>query len=219
MRTLQSTHQNKWNYQKYELIRNWILQNIFQFSVKENFYNQTRLVVCKNTWRKKKEAIINSFIYRNFNYCLLTWHFRSGKFLNKIGQIQKRCLRITLNDNGSDYENLLKKSSQTTMNIKRIRILAIELFKTINNLNSPFLKKTVKVKVNARVWPNDYIVKTHSIAAYGDKFVTVPGPKIWSSLPENVKSESSYRRFKEYINTWFEPKYYCTYCKYFTRKT
>ena len=159
--------------------------------------------------KKEKGTIIISFIYSNFNYCPLVWHFC----------LCKRCLRIILNDNESDYETLLEKSSKTTMNTKRMRNLAIEIFKSINNLNSPFLKEMYKTKVNPVVWPNDIIVKTQNTATYGDKSLTVLGPKIWNSLPQNAKSESSYRMFKECINIWLGPMCYCTYCKYFTRKT
>ena len=37
--------------------------------------------------KKEKEAIINSFIYSNVNYCLLVWYFCSCKSSNKIEQI------------------------------------------------------------------------------------------------------------------------------------
>ena len=57
---------------------------------------------------KEMEILINSFIYSNFNYCPLVWHFRSCKSRAKIEKIHKRCLRMILNDNTSDYETLLE---------------------------------------------------------------------------------------------------------------
>ena len=84
--------------------------------------------------KNEKETIINSFIYSNFNYCPLVCYFCLCKSSNKIELIQKHCLRTALNNNESDYENLPEKSSKTTMNINRMRILVIEIFKTINNL-------------------------------------------------------------------------------------
>ena len=81
--------------------------------------------------------------------------------------------------------------------------LVIQIFKTVKNLSLPFLKEIFKTKVNSRVRPNDIIVKTQNTATYGDKSLTVLGPKIWNVFPEKVKSKSSYKRFKEYINTWF----------------
>ena len=42
------------------------------------------------------------------------------------------------NDYDSDHEALLKISGTSTMQIKRIKQLAIEIFKTVNNLNPKF---------------------------------------------------------------------------------
>ena len=47
--------------------------------------------------KKEREPITNIFIYSNFNYCSLVWHFCSCKPSNKIEQRQKRCLRTILN--------------------------------------------------------------------------------------------------------------------------
>ena len=73
------------------------------------------------------EILINSFIYSNFNYCPLVWHFSSCKSTAKIEKIQKRCLRIVLNDNTSDYQTLLDKSEKTSLEIKRLTNLATEI--------------------------------------------------------------------------------------------
>ena len=76
---------------------------------------------------------------------LLVWPFCLCKSPNEIKQIQKLCLIIS-NVNQSDYETLLGKSSKTTMNIKKgERDLATEIFKTINKLNPPSLKKMFKI--------------------------------------------------------------------------
>ena len=84
---------------------------------------------------KERIAMINSFFYSNFNYCPPVWHFCSCKFSQKTGKIQKHCLWEVLDDYESDYGNLIKKNGTTTMEIKRLRTLAIEIFKTINNIN------------------------------------------------------------------------------------
>ena len=47
---------------------------------------------------EERKILINSFIYANFNYCPLVWHFSSRKSINKIENIQKRALRFLLND-------------------------------------------------------------------------------------------------------------------------
>ena len=81
---------------------------------------------------EERKILINSFIYSNFNYCPLVWHFSSRKSVNKIENIQKRALRFLLNDYSSDYETLLKRTNKCTMEVKRLRLLALEIFKAFN---------------------------------------------------------------------------------------
>ena len=100
---------------------------------------------------KQMEILLNSFIYSNFNYCPLVWHFSSCKSTAKIEKIHKRSLKMLLNDNISDYNTLLDKGGKPSMEIKRLRILATEIFKTINNLNPVFMKNIFTSKVNAKV--------------------------------------------------------------------
>ena len=79
--------------------------------------------------KSEKVEIVNSFVYANFNYCPLVWHFSTCESIRKIEKIQKRQLRIVLDNYDSDYDVLLRKSRKVTMEIKRSRVLAIEIFK------------------------------------------------------------------------------------------
>ena len=56
----------------------------------------------------------------------------------------------------SDYETLLKISETPTMQIRRIKQLAIEIFKTnVNNLNLNFMKYIFTSKQDAWLRPQD----------------------------------------------------------------
>ena len=84
---------------------------------------------------KEKEVLVNSSIYSNFNYCPLVLTLSHKKLLDKIESVHKRALRFLLNDYVSSYEQLLEKSGKCNMNIRRLRILCIEIYKTLNDLN------------------------------------------------------------------------------------
>ena len=84
---------------------------------------------------KEKEILLNSFVYSNFNDCPLMWHFCSAKSVKTIEKIQERALRILYNDFSSDFEPNLNKSGKSTMEVKRLRTLALKVFKTLNNMN------------------------------------------------------------------------------------
>ena len=83
--------------------------------------------------QKELEVVLNSFIYSNFNDCLLVWHFSINKSIEKIENIHKRCLRLFFNDYKSDYKTLLDKSGKESMEIRRIKTLSIEILQAVNN--------------------------------------------------------------------------------------
>ena len=144
----------------------------------------------------------------------LVWHFCSCKSSQKTEKIKLRCLRIIYNDYSSDYQTLLKLSQKPSMEIKRIRNLALEIFKTKNDQNTSFMKSIFSAKLNARVRPNDILVKAHKSATFGDKILATLGFKIWNSLPQNRNAENSYVKFIEYIATWLGPKCKCNVCSF-----
>ena len=92
------------------------------------------------------------------------------------------------------------------MEIPRLRTLAVEIFKTLNEINPPLPKE------NAKVRQNDIIVKRINTSRFGTQSLRSLGPKIWNNLPSNIKSETSFLKFKEYIKTWLGPKCRCKVC-------
>ena len=103
----------------------------------------------------------------------------------------------------SDYRVLLDKSGKCTTEVKRLRTLALEVFKTLNNLNPVFLDEIF----NRTKWlthrPNNIQVNVHKTAKYGDKSFRTLEPHIWKSLLEHMKAETKFIKFREYINQWF----------------
>ena len=71
----------------------------------------------------------------NFNYCPLTWHFCGEKNTKKIEKIQERALWFIYRDYDSSYESLLLKSQLPSLKVRRLRAIALEAFKILNNLS------------------------------------------------------------------------------------
>ena len=44
------------------------------------------------------------------------------------------------------------------MNVKRMRNLASEMFKSVNNLNPPFMKEAFRAEINPTIQPSNTIV-------------------------------------------------------------
>ena len=72
------------------------------------------------------------------------------------------------------------------MKIRRIKTLAIEIFKTVNELKPHFMKTIFTSKTNSRVRPFDLLVKSRNTEKYGSKSLMALGPKIYNALPEKI---------------------------------
>ena len=73
---------------------------------------------------KEREILIESFVYSNFNYFPLVWHFCNQKSSQKVENLQKRALQYERfqNDYTSSYDDLLENSNKSTMTIQTMTI-------------------------------------------------------------------------------------------------
>ena len=62
----------------------------------------------------------------------------------------------------------IRISGTSTMQIKRIKKLAREIFKTVNDLNLNFMKNIFSSKQNARIRLHDLLTRSHGTATFGD---------------------------------------------------
>jgi hypothetical protein len=92
-----------------------------------------------------KLTIYHSFILSNFSFCPLSWHFCSEANTNKIEKIQERALRFIYNDYNSTYENLLIVSKLPTLKVRRLRTMAIEVYKILHQESPSYLHGAMKV--------------------------------------------------------------------------
>ena len=100
------------------------------------------------------------------------------------------------------------------MEVRRLRTLALETFKTLNDLNPASMKNILLKEKYQRETKTNYNYQTEMLSntemrvkgvldhisgmAYG----------IWNGQPEEIENETSYEMFREYLNTWNGPK--CT---------
>ena len=74
------------------------------------------------------------------------------------------------------------------------------------------MKDIFTPKLYPKVRPSDMVKHHNTITTYGAKSLKTLGPKIWHQLPGDIKSETSYTKFKEYIDSSFGPKCRCNVC-------
>ena len=82
------------------------------------------------------------------------------------------------------------------MEVKRLCTLALEIFKTLNNLNSDYMKEIFFKPINLTHRLFNIKVNQNSSTKHGQKSLKSLGHYIWNSLPIEIKEEINYEKFK-----------------------
>ena len=132
--------------------------------------------------------------------------FSKTTSLKKIENLQKIALRFLYNNYQLTYEELLDKANSSTMNVKRLSFLCVEIYKTINNLNPSFMKHIFELRETNRNVHEKYRlnlnIPNYNQVTFGKKSLRIFGPKIWNSLPYHIKSSKNLETFKTAIKNW-----------------
>ena len=110
--------------------------------------------------------MLNSFVYSNFNYCPLVWHFCSTKSVKKISKNYKNGL---LEYFTTTFPVILNKSGKSTMEKKRLRIVALEVLKTLNDMNPEYMNEIFQKTVFTTHKPLNLEVNENHKTRYGNK--------------------------------------------------
>ena len=102
------------------------------------------------------------------------------------------------------------------MNVSRLRLLCIEIYKTINNLNPEFMRDLFSLRETSRLIREKYMlnldVPVHNQVTFGNKSLSVFVPKVWNSLPYHIKSSENLESFKMIIKNWNGARCNCKVC-------
>jgi hypothetical protein len=96
----------------------------------------------------------------NLIFCPLAWHFCSKANTIKLEKIQERALRFIYEDYNSTYEELLHIAKVPSLQIRRMRIMALECFKILHKLSPPCLNDLVVLKNSKYSFRYSNIVRT-----------------------------------------------------------
>ena len=107
----------------------------------------------------------------------------------------------------SSYNDLLLRSSKCTMHVARQRLLCIEIFKTLNHLNPPFMQSIFELRSSTYSLrnANNLAHFRPNQTTFGSKSLKSFGPQIWNGLPSELKSAENLRSFKVLIKNGTVP--------------
>ena len=164
---------------------------------------------------KQKLLIMNAFISSQFGYCPLIWMCHSRALNTRINRIHERALRIVYNDNSSSFDTLLDKSGQVKIHPRNLRILAVEIYKTLHNLSPNLMLDIFKVKYSDYNFRggNKFMCDNINTVNYGPETISFLEPKIWEQVPNDIKNSESLNIFKKNINQWIPVSCPCRLCK------
>ena len=96
----------------------------------------------------QKKLIFSSFIKVQFIYRSLIWTFCTKRYLRRINNIHKRCLRLIQQNYISEFERLLENANQKSVHQKCIEFLMIEVYKYLNGLSPDIMYTIFKLRQN-----------------------------------------------------------------------
>ncbi|MCU7801407.1 MAG: reverse transcriptase family protein, partial [gamma proteobacterium symbiont of Lucinoma myriamae] len=162
-----------------------------------------------------KMTIFYTFILSNFNYCPLAWHFCSEANTIKLEKIQERALRFVYDDHSSSYEELLQKANIPTLHVRRLRVMALETFKILNNIAPTVLSNLVSLRESKYSFRYSNILQVPQVrtSSFGKNSFKYTAAVLWNSLPEEFRKVNSFNHFRSLISNWTGNLCKCNICR------
>ena len=135
----------------------------------------------------------------------------------KINKIHWRTLRVVYDDYKRTYEELLASHNDISIHEKHLKHLAIEVYKSLANLNPEFMWlffKNKPIPYNLRNG-NVCILPPAQSSHYGINLVKFRGNLVWNNLPISVKKSVSVKEFKQKLNHVQKIHCSCVACRRF----
>ena len=163
---------------------------------------RVRQFIDTNTALKIYGALIQPY----FDYCSSVWDGLNITFDNKLQKLQNRAARvITESRYDASASDLFSKLGWDNLSIRRKKHKATLMFKTINELNPPYLHdlfKSRSIGYNLRNSEHTlYVPKPRT--NYGKRSFSYSGAMLWNELPQSVRAVRSLSQFKREIDAFF----------------
>ena len=150
------------------------------------------------------------------NYCLLVSMFFPRSSSNLINKVQERALRITYNNQLTDFKSLLSNHNEITIHQRNLQVLMTEIYKIINHIAPPIMSSLFEIRVNTHNTRNFQVFSNESrrTVNYGLETICYRAPFFWGgNLPPEYKLINSLNIFKRKIKNWKGENCPCRYAK------
>ena len=157
--------------------------------------------------------LYNSFINSNFLFCANVWHFGLKGNFWKLEKINKRALRVILKDYTSSYPQLLLKAQTKSIYVQNLHVILVECFKYINGINPSILVNVFNFREHDHNTRGLQMLQLPQVSSetHGINSFRYQAPKLWNSIPDNMKLAEDADEFKINIKHW-KPECTCGDC-------
>ena len=167
----------------------------------------------------KKSSVVplfKTFVRPKLEFAAAAWSPWTGQDKKQLEKVQERMVRMLSDVRGDTYEEKLKDAGLITLEERRIRGDAIEMFKTMNGLNGvdkerwftiesedsrATRRNTEVTEEGERRRTNVLLVETARLEVRKN-FFNVRAAKAWNDIPEEVKNQNSVNAFKNAYDEW-----------------
>ena len=164
---------------------------------------------------EKAKILADAFINSQFNYAPLIWMFAGKTSINKICRIHHRTLQVIHIDYQMSYDELLEINKDVTIHQKHLRILALEVFKSVMHVNPEFMWNYFNentIPYNLRNG-NRLILPPARSVKFGLNSLTFRGSLLWNNLPAKLKICQTVDEFKVELKRLGKIHCTCTVCR------
>ena len=145
----------------------------------------------------------------------LVWHFCSKTNSDKLERLHYRALKFVYQDFNSSYELLLSNNRHSTLNLQRLRQLALETFKIVHGKSPGYLQELLQ-KSDSKYSQRNILplkVQRTKTVKYGTNSFSALATKTWNKLPNHIKRETSFNVFRSLISQWQGETCKCAACR------
>ena len=140
------------------------------------------------------KLLCNSFILSYFNYCPLVWMFCNKTNNKLIHKTYIRSLRSLLNNFTLNSEEILQITKRKTIHEINLQKLALEVYKSINNINPSMMSELFNVKLN------NYSLRRSNLLSLpptkDPNSWVFRGVLIWNNLENDIKLNTTVAGFQ-----------------------
>ena len=94
----------------------------------------------------KRKTLYNTMVKFQLNYYSQVWMFCPRRSSSLIKKCQERALRITYNDQVTDFKSLLSNLNEITIHQRNLQVLMTEIYKIINHIGPPIISSLFEIR-------------------------------------------------------------------------